>query len=371
MYTDRELLVFGFASADPEDHTWAEPKAYDPVADRWRPMSLRGAPKDRLFTFLTWLPSVRNVLMCDQLGTWCARYDPAANAWRMSATPPAPPDARDWRSGYALDAQGFRAFPGGAVAFTRAADTDTRATLDVRTHLYDAARDVWIPAVSPPSADAASTTSWASLHADAARVFVWERPFVLDVDQRAWLRSPPFGERWSVSNESARVHASSIVRERPRRPGEPGGARALELLLRAHHQDRDSSEWCLTLPGDAPRERLDTGRVAEAAYGECLLLYASTASLGAGHICCPAQDGFTCERMSTEGEPTFRRGFASAFTGTDLIVWGGFEPDGGRVRALECAGADCAHTFRPVLNGARYRPPATHQGVRVPRCAAP
>ena len=367
VWTGTELIVFGFAREDDLDHTWAAPAAYDPRTDRWRDCSLDGAPRDEMFTFAQWLDAVRQVLVCDQNGAWCARYDPRTDRWRQSAPPPPPPDGRDWLSGFALGAIGFHAHRGGMTSFTYAADVPPPRELEVVSHLYDPATDTWALASSPASADVPRVTSWAPLHSAAPVIGMWGRGFALDTSARAWRRTPDHISTWTASLDDT-VHLSAVVTDARL----SGVIRAEAMVVSVLHLDAPPEALCIDLTSSGPF-RGPTLRypVKVASMGECALLYVTPGwderrpsdARPRGQVCCPSRSGITCERIDSPMEPSPRFGYVSAWTGRDFIVWGGSAQ-----RDAACDHGLCAMTR--LTDGALYRPPSAHRGVAPVRCDA-
>ena len=152
-WTGHEVLVWGRAthSRDIADRTPMrnEGARYDPVANRWRPMSTVNAPEPRVGAVGVW--TGRELLVCGGLA-WiplpsvaemrpaigAGRYDPATDSWRPMSTP------GDSSGRVPLLAGGTRAvWTGREMIVWRGSPSDVeRAPLAAR---YDPVADAWRP----------------------------------------------------------------------------------------------------------------------------------------------------------------------------------------------------------------------------------
>lgn len=367
--------------APPGDGVWigATPRAavfktgdalyrYDITADRWSRASSEGA----LTTFGEWqrIHATSEVYIVGRDGR-AARYDLDLDRWRAAAPRPPAPAGRTLVGPY-VSAEGS------IYVLHQADDPGTPSILALYSHREDRFRTIpplprvvrRVAPISPGVAclDMMDAGEYVEPYATAPERF-W-----FDETRFEWVRDALTGRARNHGGCRARItedwafqyyHFPHAVR---------GSVVEGTVSLTRVHRDRDTEEYCSTLPNTGP-----AGPGSPIAFGQCLLLFNPPLDwhgrrFVGGRVCCmDAQEAWSCAPAPESPRALDGRSFQSIWTGEELLIYGGlrmhrlpsptFETDEGQVG------------FRrgePVLDGFVFRPAPVTEGTGVPmtRCDA-
>jgi N-acetylneuraminic acid mutarotase len=278
VWTGTEMIVWGgLLEGTAEATATATGGRYDPATNSWRSVSTNGAPSARSGHTAVWTGTEMIVWGGAGQDLSGGRYDPATDTW--SATSLTDPPQIDGGHRAAWTGEVMAVWGGTYSAPTGDGAGVVGGASGVQTGaLYDPASDTWSPTT------AAGAPSGRSRH-----VLVWSG-FELIV----WGGGASTGGRYAVADDA----------------------------------------WTATAEAGAPAARAD----AHAAWtGSRLLVWSGVQpavfTLGAiledGALFDPATDSWT--PVSTAGAASaLQRGAASAWTGSELVVWGGESTAGAR-----------------------------------------
>jgi N-acetylneuraminic acid mutarotase len=273
VWSGSEMIVWG--SGGQAINTGAR---YDPANDRWTPMSTTDAPSERFLSVGAWTGTelvVWGGFGGSPLNTG-GRYDPALDRWTPTSTAGAPAG----RNGHAVVWTGSELIVWGGFADGEYLDSGGR---------YDPATDSWAP-ISAIGAPSARNTLDQALVWTGTELLVWGG-FDGNDSLRDGARYDPAADTW--------------------RPITANGAPP----PRASH----SAIWT------GSRMILWGGRTSN---------MDSDPAVASGGIYDPIADAWL--GTASDGAPSARSDHAAIWTGSELIVWGGYESsayaDGARFR---------------------------------------
>ena len=346
-WTGGELLVWGGQDYTGYLDTGA---AYDPSADGWRPISIVGAPSARREATMVWTGT--EALVWGGAGLYTdagAAYDPASDGWRPMTLVGAPSarvahsavwtgsamliwgGAGGATNGGAYDpsTDTWRAIDptGGVPAFWGQSATWTGREMIVFGSngggAYDPAADSWRPlsSVGAPAPRRDHAAVWSG-----TEVVLWGG-FDSQYDGDG-ARYDPAQDSWRtiIATPSAPIprlgHAAAWTGSAMLVWGGRGSGGS---LTSGGLFQPSTGGWTATATGPAmsPTPR---GAAALAWTGSELLFWGGSAEddgvRGDGARYDPAADRFAV--MSASGAPAARAGAAAVWTGTELLVWGGY-----------------------------------------------
>ncbi|MBZ5640692.1 MAG: hypothetical protein LAO51_18290 [Acidobacteriia bacterium] len=293
---------------------------YDPVADAWSPTSTVGAPAPRRYHTAVWTGSLMVVW-----GGWGStpgasgifdsggRYDPATDSW----TPTSRDGAPSPRMNHSAVWTGTRIIVwGGDATYTSSFLNDGGR--------YDPATDAWTPmsGVGAPSARAYHTAVWTG-----SAMLVWGGYGSPSVDVGG--RYDPMSDTWTpISTSGAptqRERASAVW---------TGGVMVVwgggGFLNTGGRYDPVSDRWSPTTTVGAPSGRIYQSAIWTGSrmivWGGYLVSGGTFYYCNSGGIYDPVSDSWTS--TSLVGAPSPRSEHAAVWTGSRMLVWGGYAESG-------------------------------------------
>ena len=307
---------------------------YDPALDDWSPTSTVGAPSPRGIHTAVWT-GTRMVIWGGSDGNAYrfntgGRYDPVSDTWTPTATTNAPPGVDQhtavWTGSRMIVWGGWNA-PGGYM--------NTGG-------VYDPATDTWVltSAVNAPSPRSGHSAVWTG-----SRMIVWGGSAGVFPYLNSGGRYDPATNTWlntsTVNAPSNRYHHSAVW------------TGSVMVVWGGHSMDADlttstggrydpgADTWLPTSTTFAP-----VGRVSHSAVwtGSAMVVWggsndSNTVFPSSGGRYDPVADLWA--PMATTNAPSPRSGHATAWTGSLMIVWGGY---------------DDSSIERYINTGARYDP---------------
>lgn len=290
--------------------------AIDP--DCWMTVSSSGAPSPRFRHTMTWTGSEVIIWGGQDMETGGyksdgARYDPAADTWTAMTTVGAP-DARSAHTAV---------WSGCSMIVWGGEDTCTGLSC-VRSAAYDPVTDQW---TILPDAGAPSSRAWHQAVWTGSEMIVWGGEFVnLQYDDGALYA--PWNTSWApIASSGAPSPRSSHVAvwtgSEMLNWGGYDSDRVYPYLNSGGRYDPEVDRWTAITSIDAP-----AGRIAFSGVwtGSSLIVWGGwngTDMLASGGVYWPTSDSWTS--MTTWEAPSARASFAAVWTGETLVFWGGVE----------------------------------------------
>ncbi len=337
-WTGKELLVWGGSGYCGPDKAFArcgDGARFNPTDNQWRAMSTTDAPSARTRAMFAWTGQqliVWGGAGCGDPDESCADgglYDPATDKWTkigVSEVSPARDTALSAWTGKELVVWGGFQLRGSLTKDTIVLDTG--AALDPATGAWRPITRSGAPSLRMHPAGVWTGREWivfGGQSSSGASAAVSDRAYAYDPTTDAWRRlsdegapSPRWGSAIAWTGNEVVVFGGNL----------PGGSGAEQASDGAAY-DPATNRW-RPLPA-APRDQLGAGSAHWT--GSLLLVFAGT-----GAVLDPAAD--TWWRVAAAGSPRTRAGAAMAWTGSELLVWGGEDP----------------HLGFPVESGGRYVP---------------
>jgi N-acetylneuraminic acid mutarotase len=310
VWTGSQMIVWGGADSS---SSFQNGSRYDPVADTWTSVSTTAAPSGRAYHTAVWSGSRMVVWGGDDndltpIHTG-GRYDPVANTWASTSTTAAP-TARD---GHSAIWTGTRMVVWGGA--------DANAITQNTGAQYDPVGNTWtaIDSASAPAARSGHMAVWTG-----SRMIVWGGASTSDLDSGSSY--DPAANVWTP--------ISSAGAPRGRKRGAAvwtgtrmivwGGDRGGEGMATGGRYDPTTDTWTPTSMLGAPSERSEPRGVWT---GNHLVVWGGYSGLTNGYLQTggrydPATDHWS--PTSLDGAPTARRYHSAVWTGSSMIVWGGW-----------------------------------------------
>jgi N-acetylneuraminic acid mutarotase len=287
---------------------------YRPATDTWTAMNSSGAPTARYRASAVWTGSRMVVWGGSDLDGVLGnggRYDPSANAWTSVSTVGAPVA----RTGHTAAWTGTRMVVWGGEAGGSALDSGGR---------YDPSANTWagVSSASAPSARRNPTSVWTG-----SRMLVWggrgqAAGDYLGVGSRydptnnTWAlmsAMPASSEPWARRNATALWTGNEMIIW--------GGDNDGQYLRSGARFNPAANAWSALPITNAPAARSDHTAVWT---GTEMLVWGGFNGkvLGSGARYSPAQNSWSL--ISTNGAPTARRAHTAVWTGNEMLVWGGY-----------------------------------------------
>jgi len=313
VWTGSKMIIWGGDLGNNRGVTFTG-GTYDPITDTWEPTPLDNVPNGRLGHTAVWSGTEMIVWGGGDPGNTGGRFDPVSNSWRPTSTGPGVPGLRAdhtavWASGKMI-VWGGRFFPGSVLLNTGG--------------IYDPVSDSWTPtAVSSgtPSARISHTTVWTG-----DEMIVWGGVATGVSALRNGARYRPQTDTWvPVSN------GSNMPAPRSNHLAVWSGT---EMIIWGGGLDSGGrydpllDSWTATSRGagtPAPR----TGATAVWTGSEMIVWGGNTTSQGTsntGGRYDPIHDIWRATAISPT-TPVARFDHTSVWTGSEMIVWGGFGLD--------------------------------------------
>ncbi len=300
IWTGTEMIVWGGGGPDGVLNTGAR---YDTVSDSWRPMSRLGAPAPRAGAAVLWTGD-RMIVW----GGWPspqandgALYDPVTDLWSAMST--------------------TGAFPGGFWPSAVWADDQMfvmRNTCDPRSRRYDRETDTW-------SAFSYLDPVWGCVDS-TSRVWTGSKLIFWDAENSRGASYDPASDRWSfMSNTNA-----------PSQRHIPSAVWTGELMIvwggdsgsSGGRYDPETDSWTPTVTSAGPEERRDHAALWT---GNEMIVW------GGGNLASQATPGGArydvltgqWRTISMTSASSWPRG-AILWTGKEMIAWAGYNPEGWR-----------------------------------------
>ena len=292
---------------------------YDPATDAWMPMSDAGEPQNREHGLEAVWTGTEMIVWGGQTGTFVfdtgGRYNPAANTWQPTSTVNAP----EGRSYHAMAWTGTRMFVWGG-------ETETGKT--ATGGLYDPASDTWTPTTlaGAPSPRAYTSAVWTG-----SRAMVWGGSSD-SVDLATGGAYDPATDSWTptaTAGAPAARHFHTLLWTGSRMlvwGGMQGNLDNAVYLSSGGLYDPATGAWTPTSLAGAPSGRI---RHAEVWTGQEMIVWGGcngpspcATSLFTGARYDPATDQWTATPL--QSVPGARDRHTGVWTGTSLIVWGGY-----------------------------------------------
>lgn len=301
VWTGAELVVWGGTP------TTLAGGRYNPASDSWRPMAVAGAPAARTGHTATWCGN--EMIVWGGTVAYAAvatggRYDPVADSWRAMSTTGAP----SARVGHVAVWTGTELVVWGGVA-------------DLSGGRYDPATDSWRPisAVGAPVVDFGWRAAWTGAQVLVLGV-VYDYSGGVGIPQATKgvaRRYDPVGDVWTPMSAYGGGTATLWTGTELFVTTGAAGGRYLPA----------TDTWTAMAQAGAPSSRKNP---LTAWTGDRLLVwsgavpqYFTAATLARdGGIYDPATDGWS-PMPATGAEPGLQLGAASAWSGAELLVWGG------------------------------------------------
>ena len=363
VFTGDEMLVWGGFDGS---SVVAEGGRYDPIANDWEPMSAAGEPVPRFGHTAVW--SGDEMLVWGGTGDGGpfnsgGRYDPAADAWTATDTTGAPPataghvgvwagermivwgpfDSIGGRYDPATDAWTPTATNGGPTARIGSTSVWTGNEMIVWGGLsggatktggrYDPVLDTWTETstIDAPSPRTNHTAVWAG-----SRMIVWGGN---NPPLNTGGRYDPLADSWTpvaTAGAPGARHSHTAVWTGSRMIVWGGEASVGTLPESGGRYDPSANTWSSTSTAGAP-----SGRVSHTAVwtGSQMIVWGGIdpyalpdpIAFATGGRYNPSTNQWQPTLLA--GAPAAREGHSAVWTGTRMVVWGGF---GGAVAACNC-----------------------------------
>jgi N-acetylneuraminic acid mutarotase len=293
---------------------------YNPTTDTWSSLSTNGAPAARSAPSTVWTGSRMIVWGGLSLGDFLGdggRYDPAANTWAPSSISGAPTA----RMGHTAVWTGSRMVVWGGRDYTYAfCDSGGR---------YDPVANTWTSTSlnGAPVARAGHTTVWTGSHMlvwggmdDTYPYHLFEQGGRYDATNNTWADMsilPAGAELGARRNATALWTGSELIVW--------GGENDGRYLRGGARFDPVINAWTALSLTNTPAARTDHTAVWT---GTEMLVWGgyNGQALSSGGRFNPALN--TWSAMTTNGAPTARRAHTAVWTGDKMIVWGGYIGEG-------------------------------------------
>ena len=321
VWTDGEMIIWGGYWYDGNPHWENTGGRYNPSTNKWAATSTSGAPAQCYHTAV-WTGSEMIVW-----GGWSAsgylntgaRYNPSTNTWAGTSTNGAP-DIRAWHTAI---------WTGNEMIVWGGSDTNTYLNTGGR---YNPLSNTWAVSGTStfgvPSARAYATAVWTG-----TEMIIWGGG-----DLSSLFRT---GGRYNASTDSWAAGGTSAAIPPTARHGHSavwtgsemvvwGGNDEVGTLNTGGHYDPATDTWTaggISTAG-APVDR--TGHTAVWTGNEMIVwggVHNSTA-LNTGGRYNPATHTWAAGGTSTSGAPTIRHLHTAVWTGTEMVVWGGYSGGG-------------------------------------------
>jgi N-acetylneuraminic acid mutarotase len=349
VWTGAEMIVWG--GEGPTGIRFDSGGRYDPVADVWRTMFTSGAPSARSHHSAVWAGA--------HMIVWGGRdassdqftggvYDPSTDAWNPTSTL----DSADARSRHTAVWTGTEMIVWGGVVLV--GNIDYNLSTGGR---YNPASDTWSPVSSafPPEPRHLHSAVWTG-----NRMVVWGGDGGLtgghplksggqyDPGTDSWRRVSTQGAPSARSAHTAVwTGIRMIVWGGTQRSGQLGNGGAYDPL---------TNRWEAISTLNAPQHRYSHTAVWT---GDLMIVWGGSASdqtgtANTGGRYDPATDSWTA--TSTGSGPSPRSIHTALWTGTEMVIWGGFDDE---------------FTMRQLSSGGRYDPATdTWKGISTVRSPA-
>jgi N-acetylneuraminic acid mutarotase len=348
VWTGREMIVWGGENPAVTLDTGGR---YDPVTDTWTPTSTVNVPEARKEHVAVWTGTQMIVWggYANLVGYFSSgsRYDPATDTWSPTSTVGAPA-ARHWHTAVWTGKE--------MIVWGGFSGTEGYSSSGGR---YDPTADRWVPtsAVNAPAKRGQHTAVWTG-----AQMIVWGGE-----DQAGYPpsggRYDPVTDAWSSTSLTGaptprRQHVAVWTGTQMLVWGGFAGT-TVRYTSTGGRYDPITDTWSPTSMIGVPEKRALT---SSAWTGTQMLVWGGgdeNVSLVSGGRYDPATD--TWAPTSTSGVPAARNVETAVWTGTQMIVWGGF------------AYAGTVGTVDYLDTGGRYDPatdawsPTAHSGASVGR----
>ncbi len=324
-WTGKELFVWGGYGARPtpreSDVTLADGALYDPVADAWRPVASKGAPSARAGAFAAW--TGKEVLVWGGASggepRWRedgALYDPAAGTWRPMKQSGAP------------FGRGFGNWVWTGKEMVVWAGSTGSGSI---THggLYDLATDTWTELRSPSSGQVARSLSL-SFHCGVwtgSQVVFWGRA----ENKVAGVRFDPAARTFNLMSTDG-APSKRLMQTAVWSGAEllVWGGRNGSYYKNGARYDPLNDTWRALKGTGTPAGRCQHGAVWT---GTAMLVWGGMGWVGSSMVC--YADGGSYDPVADSWSPVppapglaGRIEHISAWTDTELLVWGGHLYDG-------------------------------------------
>ena len=336
---------------------------YDPSANTWAGVSTVGAPAARMDPTAVWTGS-RMVVWGGEssdtaLGTG-GRYDPSANAWYSVSTTGAPAARRNPTSVWT----GSRMLVWGGRG-------ESAGEYLGEGGRYDPTNNVWselsaMPAYSEPWPRRSATAVWTG-----GEIIVWGGE---DDSQyfRSGARFNPAANSWSTlpttNAPAARTDHTAVWTGTEMLVW--GGFNGRTLGNGARY-DVAQDSWLAIATNNSPAAR--RAHTAVWAGDEMLIWGGYTRAgkvnifLGTGGRYLPSHDRWS--QISTNEAPVSRAGHSAVWTGSEMIIWGGYSETGSILSGVVTNYLDSGARYRPDLDLLPLSRPWT--ATSIPRSIAP
>jgi N-acetylneuraminic acid mutarotase len=310
IWTGTQMIVWGGIDAATVLQSGAR---YDPAADTWTATATTGAPAGRAYHTAVWTGSRMVIWGGDDNDltplSSGSRYDPVANTWSSTSTSGAPV-ARDSHTAVWT---GSRMVVWGGV--------DASAIAQSTGGQYDPAANVWTSTdtANAPAARGGHAAVWTG-----SRMIVWGGASGSELDTGSSY--DPVGNAWtplsSAGAPRGRTNAGAVWTGT--RMIVWGGERGGEAMNTGGRYDPASDTWTPTSMLGSPGERQDPRGVWT---GNLVVVWGGYSGLVNGYLQTggrydPATDSWT--PTSLTGAPEGRRYHVAVWTGSSMIVWGGW-----------------------------------------------
>ena len=351
VWTGTEMIVWGGeVSLDLFSNSG---ERYNPGTDSWAATSTVNAPSARADLTAVWTGSEMIVWGGDTPGVWFntgGRYNPANDSWTATSTTNAP-DARGqhtaiWTGGEMIVWGGYFQQPPG---------TDHYVNTGGR---YNPSTDSWTATntVNAPIGRALHTTVLAG-----SEMIVWGGA----IANSQWVNT---GGRYNATTDS--WAATSTVNAPSARASHTAVWSGSEMMVWGGFTFSDETNtggrynpsadsWTATSITNAPNGRYDhtavwTGSemIVWGGYGCLDPACLNRGYLNTGARYSPTTDGWVATNLTSA--PTVRESQTAVWTGSEMIVWGGFLFDG-NYHYLNTGGRYCAQSQAPMAQSAFSR----------------
>jgi len=318
VWTGSEMIVWGGFSYDGAAHRWGDGGRYDPAANTWTAVSLTGAPSARSHHAAVWTGSEMIVwggsgqsYLNDGGG-----YNPATDSWTAMGTTTAPTG----RYGHTAVWTGTEMIVWGGF------NTDSSPPYLDDGGRYNPATDTWIAVntIGAPAGRDYHTAVWSG-----SEMIVWgganggsylNDGGRYDPGSDSWVAVNAFGAPAGREYHTAVWTGSEMIVW--------GGANGGSYLNDGGRFDPVSNSWRVV-----PANSALNGRINHTAVwtGSEMIIWGggfsdgSWHSLGDGGRFSPVSGGWSA--VTTTSAPAGRRGHTSVWTGSEMIVWGGYSED--------------------------------------------
>jgi N-acetylneuraminic acid mutarotase len=292
---------------------------YDPAADTWTPVSTAGAPSSRYLHTAIWTDSALMVVWGGVNGSGTkfntgGRYNPATDSWTPTSTGNGP----SARSSHAA------VWTGNLMVIWGGTDSIGFPSQGGR---YDPATDTWTPTSiqNAPNGRQSLTTVWTG-----SRMVVWGGYIGGTSYVNTGGRYDPISDTWaptSTSNAPSGRAAHTAVWTGSLMV--VWGGSGAGVLNSGGRYDPSTDSWTPTSTAGAPFQRSDHTAVWT---GSLMLVWGGLFSGGGpayfntGGRYDPVSDSWTS--TSTSNAPSARGRHTAVWTGSQMVVWGGYGGSG-------------------------------------------